>query len=63
MVRRLDVARGNGEAPTTKVPAPPQALISHIKRPKGGAAGFASQRQDQTCEGGVDEKDGDHLLP
>lgn len=52
MLRRLNVACGNGEAPTAKVPAPPQALISNIKRPKGGAGGFASQRRDQTCEGG-----------
>lgn len=52
MVRRLDVARGNGEAPTVKVPAPPQALISNIKHPKGSAGGFVSQRQDQTCGGG-----------
>lgn len=57
------MACGNGEAPIAKVPAPPQALISNIKRPKGGAGGFASQRGDQTCEGGWIKKDGDHLLP
>lgn len=52
MVRRLDVGCCNGEAPTAKVPAPPHALICNIKRPKGGAGGFASQRRDQTCKGG-----------
>lgn len=59
------MARGNGEAPAAKVPAPLRALISDIKRPKGGTAGFASQRLDQTCAGlrGLDEKDSDHLLP
>lgn len=51
MVRRLDVARRNGETPTAKVPAPPRALISNIKRPKGAAGGFASPRRDQTCKG------------
>lgn len=51
MVRRLDVACGNGEASTAKAPTPTQALISNIKRPKGDAGGFASHRQDQTCGG------------
>lgn len=52
MVRRLDEACSDGEAPTAKVTAPPPVLISNIKRPKGGTRGFTSQRQDQRCEGG-----------
>lgn len=58
------MAQVNGEAPAPKEPAPPRALISNIKSPKGAAGGFTSHRQDQTCSrgGGMDQNDGDHLL-
>lgn len=66
MVRRLDEAWDDGEAPIAKVPAPQQALISNIKTSQGHGGGRGGEApeallpsdkiKDASGVGGLNEK-------